>query len=117
MKFGPMSEAITGPMRPVPIYVHIPKTGGTTYCTALMRSFHGGKRFSVMGLRNRNDQKIERLFRLTEKQLNRIGPSSTVRRDFLQRFGRHRTIQEMIQSGFNPKDLTTAALKARLGRE
>lgn len=59
-------------MKPLPIYVHIPKTGGTTYCTALIRSFHGRRRFSVMGLRDKNEQKIERLFKLDEKQLNRI---------------------------------------------
>lgn len=166
MKFGPMSEAITGPMRPVPIYVHIPKTGGTTYCTALMRSFHGVKRFSVMGLRNRNNQKIEQLFRLTEKQLNRIeivfghrtqgadrafkhrttkfyatvrSPFDRLKSHYRQNvkflaksrkpvvsfeqfieafdtplahyFFDHSTLQEMIQNGYNQKDMTAAALE------
>ena len=58
--------------QPLPIYVHIPKTGGTSYCTALMHSFDGPKRYSVMGLREQNRLKSQAIKDLPPKRVEQL---------------------------------------------
>ena len=56
----------------LPVYVHIPKTGGTSMCTALMFRYQGSTRFSVMGLRGENALKAKKFQGLSARRLARL---------------------------------------------
>ena len=56
----------------LPVYVHIPKTGGTSLCTALMFRYRGSTRFSVMGLREENARRAPKLGKMSARRLARL---------------------------------------------
>ena len=60
------------PLPPLPVYMHIPKTGGTSYCSALMHAFPGPSRFSVMGTREENAARAAQFAQLSPERHNRL---------------------------------------------